>query len=146
MEAARVSQEQGRGPLYRAATTSFDDENPGQALGTLLALACEVTTSSRAALFELDEPEAAFIPRLATGASVADLGRLSSAAEHPILKQVLKKRRAITTDGSRGALGLPLAPGTVACAPCITGGQTIGLLFIGSDGVKTYTPESLQTL
>jgi len=132
--------------LYRAATTSFDDENPGQALGTLLALACEVTTSSRAALFELDEAEAGFSPRLATGASVADLGRLSSAAEHPILKQVLKKRRAITTDGSRGALGLPLAPGTVACAPCITGGQTIGLLFIGSDGVKTYTPESLQTL
>jgi signal transduction histidine kinase len=132
--------------LYRAATTPFDDENPGQALSALLALACELTGSPRAALFELDEAEAGFSPRLATGASVADLGRLSSTAEHPVLKEVLKKRRAKMSDGSRGALGLPLAPGTVACAPCLTAGQTVGLLFVGTDDGPGYSPETLQTL
>jgi len=132
--------------LYRAATTPFDDENPAQALSALLTLTCELTTSARAALFELDEAEAGFSPRLATGASVADLGRLSLTADHPVLKQVFKKRQATTTDGSRGSLGLPLAPGTVACAPCLTAGKTVGLLFVGTDNAKSYSPETLQTL
>ncbi len=132
--------------MYRAATTPFDDENPAQALSALLSLTCELTTSARAALFELDEAEAGFSPRLATGASVADLGRLSLTADHPVLKQVFKKRQATTTGGSRGSLGLPLAPGTVACAPCLTAGETVGLLFIGTDDAKSYSPETLQTL
>ncbi len=132
--------------MYRAATATFDDENPGQALGALLALTCELTASARSALFELDEAEAGFSPRLANGASVADLGRLSSTAEHAVLKEVLNKRRAGTTDGRRGSLGLPLAPGTVACAPCVKGGKTVGLLFVGTDDSPGYSPEVLQTL
>src|SRR3972149_1217499 len=66
-----------KGPLYRAATTPFDDENPAQALSALLTLTCELTTSARAALFELDEAEAGFSPRLATGAPVPAPGRAS---------------------------------------------------------------------
>ena len=132
--------------MYRAATTPFESDNPGEALGALLALACELTASPRAALFELDEAMAGFSPRLASGASVADLGRLSLTTEHPVLKDVLAKRRAGTTEGSRGSLGLPLAPGTVACAPCLTAGETVGLLFVGTDDGAGYAPEALQTL
>jgi len=141
-----MSQNSDQGPLLRAATATFDDENPGQALEALLRLTCELTGSPRAALFELDEAEAGFSPRMAHGAPLAELGRLSTTTDHPVLKDALAKRRGIATDGRRGSLGLPLAPGTVACAPCITGNQTIGLLFVASDEGPGYGPETLQAL
>ncbi|HMK08077.1 MAG TPA: GAF domain-containing protein, partial [Anaerolineales bacterium] len=141
-----MSEERGRTALYRAATASFNNENPAEALSSLLDLTCELTGSPRAAVFELDEAEAGFSPRLATGASVSDLGRLSSATEHPVLKEVLAKRRASVSDGSRGSLGLPLAPGTVACAPCLTAGKTMGLLFVGTDRRPAFAADDLQVL
>ena len=141
-----MSQNRDQGPVLRAATATFDDENPGQALEALLRLACELTGSPRAALFELDEAEAGFSPRVAHGTPLAELGRLSTTTDHPVLKDALAKRRGIATDGRRGSLGLPLAPGTVACAPCITGSQTIGLLFVASDDGPGYGPETLQAL
>jgi tRNA A37 threonylcarbamoyladenosine modification protein TsaB len=35
---------------------------------------------------------------------------------------------------------------TVACAPCLTSGKTVGLLFIGMDDQPGYDAEALQTL
>ncbi len=135
------------GPLFRAATAAFNQEDPAQALTDLLRLACELTSSPRSALFELDEAQAGFSPRLAQGTTLADLGRLTTATEHPVLKEVIGKRRATSTGGKGGSLGLPLAPGTVACAPCISGTQTVGLLFVASDdGGDAFGPEHLQTL
>ncbi|HSR47289.1 MAG TPA: GAF domain-containing protein [Anaerolineales bacterium] len=133
-------------PLHRAATATFDYSDPAQALSGLLRLTCELTASPRAALFELDEAEAGFSPRLAHGASLSELGRLSTAAEHPILKGALTKRKAVATDGQKGSLGLPLAPGAVACAPCIDAGQTIGMLFVAHDDSQAFPSETLQTL
>jgi signal transduction histidine kinase len=141
-----MSSDPAKRPLYRAATASFDSEDPGRALTTLLALTCELTGSPRAALFELDEAEAGFSPRLANGAPVSNLGRISLTTDHPVLKDVLSKRRGGTTDGRRGSLGLPLAPGTVACAPCLSAGKTVGLLFVAVDDGQGYDPEALQTL
>jgi signal transduction histidine kinase len=141
-----MSQDQDPGPLFRAATATFDDENPAQALAALLRLTCEVTRSPRAALFELDEAEAGFSPRMAHGAPLADLGRLPMTPEHPVLNDALAKRRVVATDGRRGSLGLPLAPGTVACAPCVTGGLTIGMLFVATDDGPGYSAEALQAL
>ena len=37
--------------LYRAATTSFDFNNPSEALSELLALATQLTGAERAALY-----------------------------------------------------------------------------------------------
>ena len=100
--------------LYRAATTSFDFNNPSEALSELLALAGQLTGAERAALFEFDEDGSGFTPRMAEGISVGDLGRLSSTAEHPVLREVIANHRAVATDGTAGSMGLPLAPGSVA--------------------------------
>jgi len=139
-------QESTHGGLYRAATTSFDFQNPALALGGLLRLTCELMRSPRAALYELAETEGGFSPRFAHGLQVTELGRLASSSDHPVLKDALTKRHAASTGAGRTALGLPLGPGTVACAPCITGGQTIGMLFVASDDQPAYPPEMLQTL
>jgi signal transduction histidine kinase len=132
--------------LYRAATVSFDFHNPPQALGGLLILAKELLNSERAALYEYDEEAAAFIPRFAEGIALAELGKLSSSGDHQVIQEVLAKHQSSTTDGSQGSLGLPLAPGHVAVSPCITGGKTIGLIFVGSDDAHVYDGEDLRTL
>jgi signal transduction histidine kinase len=132
--------------LLRAATATFDFNDPAQALTGLLRLTCELTGAPRAALYELDEAEAGFTPRLTEGASLRDLGRLSTATENPVFKSALNKHRAAATDGKQGALGLPLGPGAIACAPCITAGQTVGMLFAALDDGTGFTPESLETL
>jgi signal transduction histidine kinase len=132
--------------LFLAATASFDFFNPGQALGGLLKLATELLGTDRAALYEFDEETASFAPRFAHGATISELGRLSASAEHPALRTALSKRRATSGGESRGSLGLPLAPGEVAVAPCLAGGQTIGLLFVATKKKHTYQPEDLETL
>jgi two-component system phosphate regulon sensor histidine kinase PhoR len=132
--------------LYRAAAASFDFYNPAQALNGLLRLGSELLGSPRAALYEYDDSENGFSPRFAYGLPLSDLGRLSSAADHPVLKSVLSTHQASSTVGSREALGLPLSPGMVACAACVTGGQTIGLFFVGSDSPDSFDPESLAVL
>ena len=137
---------QATDPLYRAGTAAFDFYNPPQALGSLLRMAAELLSSERAALYELEETAASFAPRFVHGSPLSDLGRLAGTGEHPVLRTALTSHRAASSGDARGSLGLPLAPGRVACAPCFTGGQTIGLLFVASEKHPSYTPEDLQVL
>jgi GAF domain-containing protein len=141
--------EDGRGmqdSLYRAATISFDFYNPSEALAELLKMAKELLGAQRAALYEYEENGTGFSPRAADGVSLADLGRLSSNPDHPVLRQVLTQHRASSTDGARGSMGLPLSPGAVACAPCFTSGKTIGLVFVASENGQPYGTAELSTL
>ncbi len=135
-----------RGSQYQAATTSFDIHNPMQALASLLQLTCELLETDRAALYEINEEQATFVPRFAQGVTVGDLGNISTNADHPVLREALRIQRAASTDGDSGALGLPLGPGTVACAPCISGGNIIGLIFIASDKGLEFQDLALATL
>ena len=132
--------------LYRAATASVDLNNPALALTSLLTLASDLLRGSRAALYEFNEAEAAFSPRYSHGVPIGDLGKVSASGDHPLVRTVLSDRRASAGDDRRGSLGLPLAPGLVACAPCITGGQTVGLLFVGGDSSRTIDDQDLLTL
>ncbi len=131
--------------LYRAATANFDFNNPAQALTNLLTLSVDILNSNKAALYEYDEAETGFTARLAHGVPVTELGRISSTGDHPVLRNALTSHRAATTDGSAVSMGLPLAPGSVVCAPCLTGNQTIGILFVGKDSGK-YEEQQLATL
>jgi len=135
-----------QGNLYKAATTSFDFDSPGEIINGLLNLAGKLTGSDRIALYEYNEGETSFIPRFAIGTPMGNLGRLSSSTDDPILRTVLANHRAVGTDKNYKALSLPLAPGIVACAPCITGGQTVGLLFIGREEQVPYNDEELATI
>jgi signal transduction histidine kinase len=132
--------------LYRAATAPLDFDNPGETISSMLQLASELLNSERIALYEYDEEEANFIPRLASGVPMGDLGRLSATADHPILRSVLTNHKAVTTDANQSSLALPLAPGIVACAPCVTGEQTVGLLFVGKESKQPYSDDDLATL
>ncbi len=132
--------------LYRAATATFDYFDPPAALASLLQLAVGLVGTERAALYELDETAGSFAPRFAQGIALGSLGRLSASGDHPTLRAALTSRRAVASGDTRGSLGLPLAPGDIACAPCVSGGQTIGLLFVGSDKRGAYDGEALETL
>jgi two-component system NtrC family sensor kinase len=132
--------------LYRAGTASFDFYNPPQALSDLLQLGAELLSSERAALYELEEAASSFAPRFAHGTALSELGRLSGTGEHPVLRSALNNHKAAASGDARGSLGLPLAPGRVACAPCFTGGQTLGLLFVASEKRPEYTPQDLRVL
>jgi two-component system NtrC family sensor kinase len=135
-----------RGNLFRAATASFDFFNPAQALTSLLKLATELTGSDRAALYELDEAAGSFAPRFSQAVALSELGRIPATPDHPTLRSVLTNRKAAVTGDGRGSLGLPLAPGAVACAPCISGGQTLGLLFVAAAEAERFDMEALSTL
>ncbi len=135
-----------RGSQYQAATTSFDIHNPMQALASLLQLTCDLLKTDRAALYEINEEQATFLPRFAHGISVGELGNISTNADHPVLQEALRTQRAASTDGESGALGLPLGPGIVGCAPCISGGNIVGLIFIASDKGLEYQDLALATL
>jgi two-component system NtrC family sensor kinase len=137
---------QQNGGLYRAATATFDFKNPSRALNSLLALASELLSCERAALYEYDESKACFKPRLAHGVAVGDLGLLSTAVEHEGLQAALSSHKAFSTDGGRSSLSLPLGPGVVACAPCVAAGETIGLIFLANDAGEPFTEEALATL
>jgi len=135
-----------QGSVFRAAASPLDFNNPAQALSGLLNLASQLLASPRAALYEYDEAENAFSPRFAQGLALADLGRLSLATEQPVLRAALTGRQASASGGARESLGLPLAPGNVVCAPCQTGGQTIGLVFVANDGPNGFDAEALATV
>ena len=132
--------------VYKAATADFDIHNPAEALSSLLQLAVELLPSKRAALYEYDDQLAEFTPRFSNGISLKDLGHISSASEHPVIQTALSQQRAISSGHTQGSLGLPLAPGTVACAPCISSGKTLGLIFIANDQKEPYEHDLLKTL
>ncbi len=117
-----------------------------EALNALLGKAGQLLDAERVALYELESDSGSFNPRMADGISVTELGRLASTSEHPIVRDVLATHRAATTDGMGGSMGLPLAPGTIACAPCYTGGKTVGLLFVANSDGRSYGPSDLSTL
>src|SRR4030065_2702700 len=102
-----MAQDSSRGGIYRAATASFDFQNPASALSELLQLTCELTQSPRAALYELAEAEGGFSPRFAQGLPVTDLGRLTSSSDNPVLNEALTKNRAASTGKERSARGDP---------------------------------------
>jgi signal transduction histidine kinase len=134
------------GTLYKAGTASYDFHDPAQALDNLLRLALEVCSAERVALYQYDEGTAGFIPRLAIGISMGQLGRVSATTDNSVIRQALSSRKAVSSTDGRGTLGLPLAPGTVACTPCLSSGQTIGLLFVGSDTLPNFTKSALAAL
>ena len=132
--------------LYRAATISFDFDNPGEALTSLVHVASDLTGAERAALYEIDEGGSGFNPAIADGLPISALGRLSSTGDHPVLREAISSSHAVSTDGTAGSMGLPLAPGYVACAACHTGGKTVGLIFVATDGGRPFSDEALSTL
>lgn len=132
--------------VHRAATADFNFHNPAEALSNLLQLAIDLLPSQRVALYEYDDQVGGFTPRFADGISLRELGHLSSSSEHPILQAALSQQRAISSGETHGSLGLPLAPGIVACAPCISSSKTIGLLFLANDENDPYDRESLGTI
>lgn len=132
--------------LTKAATATFDYDNPSETLEELLSLARSMTGADRAALYEFAEVDGAFSPRFADGVKLSELGRLSMTSDHPVLQQAISKQRAATTGSGTGALGLPLAPGSIACAPCAAAGKVIGLLFVASDEGTDLTDEELTSL
>jgi two-component system phosphate regulon sensor histidine kinase PhoR len=135
-----------RGILFQAATIEFDIQNPTQALVSLLQTTGELLGIERSALYELDETGNGFVPRFAHGIAMSELGRVASKSEHKILQEVFSKKKAASTNGETGSLGLPLAPGLVACAPCRISGQTIGLLFAGRKEGAGFNESELATL
>ena len=135
-----------RGNLYQAATKAFDIQNPTQALISLLQTTADLLGVERAALYEMDESGNGFMPRFAHGIAMSELGRIASKSDHKILQKVFSKNQATSTTGETGSLGLPLAPGSVACAPCRISDQTIGLLFVGRDQGDTFDETALTTL
>jgi two-component system NtrC family sensor kinase len=132
--------------LYQAATATFDFKTPSESLGALLRLTCDLVGCDRVALFEYEEAQASFTPRFAHGVALSDLGKVSSYAEHPILREALYNHKPGATDGSESTFSLPLAPGVVACAPCIAGSSTVGLLFAGSDTPGSFGGDALAIL
>jgi two-component system NtrC family sensor kinase len=134
------------GTLYKAGTASYDFHDPAQALDNLLRLALELCGAERVALYQYDEPSAGFIPRMGVGISMSQLGRLSATTDNQVIRQALSSRRAASTSDGRNTLGLPLSPGTVACVPCLSSGQTMGLLFIGSNSTPSFSSDALAVL
>lgn len=132
--------------LYQAATARFDAKDPAQALTDIVNLTCDLLSVERAVLYEFEESEGSFTPRYAHGVAMAELGRVSRQAENPLLSKALDGSQAVSTGQNGHSLGLPLAPGTIACTPCRSGEQTIGLLFAGTDLREDFTPEELRTL
>ena len=132
--------------VHRAATEDFNFHNPAEALSNLLQLAVDLLPSQRAALYEYDAQVGGFTPRFAYGIALRELGHLSSSSEHPILRAALSQQRAISSGETHGSLGLPLAPGTVACAPCISSSKTIGLIFIANDENDSFDRDALGTI
>lgn len=132
--------------LYLAATYSFNVYNPAEALQGLLHLASNLLEVEKVALYEFDASDSTFSPRFVLGVNINDLGRVSSSGDHPIINKALSSKHSVSSNGQEGSLGLPLAPGTIACAPCLSGGQTIGLLFISKDPQEKFENEDLITL
>ena len=132
--------------VFKAATAVFDFYNPSDALGGLLDLSLELLNCQRAALYELDERQGGFTPRFSAGIPLGDLGQIASTGDHPVLRKAINKRRASSTGSNNGSLGLPLAPGQIACAPCVAANQTIGLVFVARERGGAFDEHELATL
>jgi PAS domain S-box-containing protein len=132
--------------LTRAATATFDYNNPSSALEELLQLALDALSAERIAIFEFEESQAGFTPRFAVGVKLSDLGRLAMTSDNPILQKALAEQEPASSGSGTGSLGLPLAPGSVACAPCATAGKVVALLFIGRDAGTPFIHDELVTL
>lgn len=130
-------------PMYRAATIPIDIDHPSETLVQLVSSARSMLRADRAALYELLDGGAGFAPRQADGVALHDLGTF---ATHPILRDAMNGHRAVATDGGKTSFGLPLAPGSVALAPCVSGGKTIGLVFAARDSGQGFTEDDLSTL
>lgn len=130
-------------PMYRAATIPIDIDHPSETLVQLVSSARSMLRADRAALYELQDGGAGFAPRQADGVALHDLGTF---ATHPILRDAMNGHRAVATDGGKTSFGLPLAPGSVALAPCVSGGKTIGLVFAARDSGQGFTEDDLSTL
>jgi signal transduction histidine kinase len=141
-----MSSEATQAGIYKAATQSFDFADPPAALQSLLELARRLLEANRVAIYEYDEGSVSFQPRLSVGESIGNLGHLSMSADNPVLRKVLKHHRAESTSDAKHSLGLPLGPGTIACAPCVTGSQTIGLLFAAADNKDAFNEAAIGTL
>jgi two-component system NtrC family sensor kinase len=132
--------------LFKAATLTYEFDNPADSLSDILRLVDELLECDRVALYEYDAANTAFTPRLTEGVPLSDLGRLSSTAEHPVLREAINNHKAGATDPSKNALALPLSPGTVACAPCVSNGQTVGLIFAAKDKKEAFKEAALDLL
>jgi signal transduction histidine kinase len=141
-----MASDQLQDKLYKAATTSFDINDPAETIDGLLKLSSELLNADRAALYEYNEGEGCFIPLYTFGASIEELGTISPTADHPVLRKAISKRQASKTEKSQSSFGLPLAPGSIACGPCITGNQAAGLLFASKDDDEPFDDDVLPIL
>lgn len=132
--------------LVQAATATFDFNNPSQALNELLQLVSKLLGVKRVALYEFDKAASSFVPRAAVGVALKDLGRVTTYSDQPVLREALTKHRAVSTERGQSSMALPLAPGTVACAPCVSADQLVGLLFAASDEKEKFSEGELLTL
>lgn len=131
---------------YKAAIAAFDLNRPAEALIDLLSLSVNLLNAHRAALYEYDEQLAGFTPRFAHGITLSELGHLGSGTEQPILRTVLTEKRAASSGNVSASLGLPLAPGIIACAPSVITGKMIGLFFVAKDDAELFSDEALATV
>ncbi len=106
----------------------------------------ETLNVKRVALYEYDERAFAFLPRFSTGVSLSKLGHLSARSDHPFLKEALSSRKAASTNGYCDSIGLPLSPGSIICAPCLTNGNPIGYLFAAADENRPFIQDDLDIL
>ncbi|MBN1265498.1 MAG: GAF domain-containing protein [Anaerolineales bacterium] len=132
--------------ILKAAKFSYDPSQPSRAMEDLMICTRDTLDVDRVALYEFDEKAVAYLPRFASGISVSKLGHLSSRSDHPFLKKVLNSQTATTTNGHTTAIGVPLAPGSIACAPCLTNSHPIGFLFAAAERDRTFTAEDLVAL
>lgn len=132
--------------LYKAATATFNYSDPTQALSDVLRLSTDLLGADRAALYENDERGLGFSPRLGYRVAVRDLGRIGAAPKHDILRSALSECRAASNQGGRESLGLPLAPGTIAVAPCRSAERIVGLIVIAREQQREYSEAELHTL
>lgn len=131
---------------YRAAITAFDLNRPVEALTDLLALSLDLLGGDRAALYEYDEQQAGFAPRFSLGIPVSELGHLGSGADQPVLRAALTEKRAASSANVNASLGLPLAPGMIACASCSVSGKMVGLFFVAKDDPQAFSDEALASV
>jgi signal transduction histidine kinase len=141
-----LDEQPGAGNLLKAATAAVDLSNPGDALSDLTRLAVELLNADRAALYISDENGTGFFPRCSHNVDLAQLGHLPSIHKHPLLITVMETKQATANDSGTGSLGLPLAPGEIACSPCVSWGEVVGMLFIARDNKKSFDDETLAIL
>ncbi len=134
------------GNLLKAATAAVDLSNPGEALSDLTRLAAELVNADRSALYVSDENRTGFFPRCSHNVDLAQLGHLPSVHKHPLLMNVMETKQAAANESNTGSLGLPLAPGEIACSPCVSWGEIAGLLFVARDDKEPFDDETLAIL